>query len=80
MQHCRAAEELVDISQQDHSTKRKQIKEQCLDLKPYRDGCEVLLDLSEDAEIVSQNATVRKTDSEAMRIAKPTKYCTLGAP
>ena len=52
MQHCRAAEELADISQQDHSTKRKQIKEQCLDLKPYRDGCEVLLDLSEDAEIV----------------------------
>ena len=46
------AEELVDISQHVHSTNCKHIKEQCLDLKPYRDGREVLLDLSEDAEIV----------------------------
>ena len=45
------AEELVDISQQDHSTNCKHIKEQCVDLKPYRDGREVRLDLSKDAEI-----------------------------
>ena len=74
------AEELVDISQQVHSTNCKHIKEQCLDLKPYKDGREVLLDLSKDAEIVQQNATERKTDSEAMRIAKAVKYCTLGPP
>ena len=38
-----------------HSTFRVQIaniKEQYLDLKPYRDSRKVLLDLSEDAEIV----------------------------
>ena len=46
------------------------IKEEYLDLKPYRDGRKVLPDLSKDAEIVKQNATKRKTDSEAMRIAK----------
>ena len=56
------------------------MKEQCLDLKPYRDGREVLLDLREDAEIIKQNATERKTDSKAMRIAKAAKYCTLGPP
>ena len=33
-----------------HSTNCKHIKEQCLDLKPYKDGPEVLLDLSKDAE------------------------------
>ena len=74
------AEELVDISQQVHSTNCKHMKEQCLDLKPYRDGREVLLLLREDAEIVQQNATERKTDSEALRIAKAAKYCTLGPP
>ena len=47
---------------------------------PYGDGREVLLDLSEDAEIVQQNATERKPDSEAMGIAKAAKYCTLGHP
>ena len=46
------AKEQVDISQQVHITNCKHIKEQCLDLKPYKDGREVLLDLSEDAEIV----------------------------
>ena len=56
------------------------MKEQCLDLKPYRGGREVLLVLRKDAEIVQQNATKRKTDSEAMRIAKAAKYCTLGPP
>ena len=45
-------EELIDISQQVHSTNCEHIKEQCLDLKPYKDGREVLLDLSKDAEIV----------------------------
>ena len=35
-----------------HSINCKHIKEQCLDLKPYKDGPEVLLDLSKDAEIV----------------------------
>ena len=46
------AEELVDISQQVHSTNCKHIKEQCVDLKSYKDSREVLLDLSKDAEIV----------------------------
>ena len=35
-----------------HSTNCKHIKEQCLDLKPNKEGREVLLDLSKDAEIV----------------------------
>ena len=56
------------------------MKEQCLDLKPYRGGREVLLLLREDAGIVQQNATERKTDSEALRIAKAATYCTLGPP
>ena len=52
---------MVDISQQVQGTNRKLIKKgQCLDLKPYRDGREVLLDLSEDAEIVYQNAQREK--------------------
>ena len=69
------AEVLVDISQQVQGTNCKHIKEQCLDLKSYRDCREVLLNLTEDAEAYRD-----KTDSEAVRITKEAKYCTLGPP
>ena len=66
------AEELVDISQQVHCTNCKHIKEQCLDLKPYRDGREV-----QKLKLFRRTPQrLRKTDSEAMRIAKAAKYLT----
>ena len=44
--------EEVDILQQVHSTNLKAIKQQRLDLTPYKDVREVLLAFSEDAAIV----------------------------